>query len=122
MAYVWTLTSEIITNPETFIGKEITIGSQYSYVADTTPIKFDESLFRNYKVLATMCKNNTVYVLVEGGSMESAKQLQSSFIFKGMTTLPDFYDNRTYKTVSYIVSVKIPDDNIYTFSQLLPIE
>lgn len=121
MAHVWRSTTDITTNPLTFIGKEISIGSNYSLVTTPNCVRLDETLFQNYKILDTVCKNDTIYVLVEVNSMEKAKQLQSSLIFKGMTTLPDFYNSQTYQTVSYMVTANLPDGSVYTFSQLLPI-
>lgn len=119
---IWILTTEIAENWEEFVGREISLGSKYSLVSVNEPIKLDASLIGKCKMLDMVRKNNVIYLLVEANCMESAIELQNSFIFKGMTTLPDFYDEQRYHTVLYIVTVKITNGGVHNFSQMLPFD
>jgi len=122
MTHIWKPIIDVITDPSDFTNKEVNICNNYCLIKNNTASKLDKSLFPNCTILDSVYKNNIMYVLVKSESMKLAKQLQSSFIVKGMSTLPDFYDNRTYETISYIITVQIPCDNItYTFSQTLPV-
>ena len=110
-----------ISDLEDYNNKEINVGKRYCYINDKcVENKLDETLFKNCGILDSVCKKNKIYVLVETDCMDSAKKLQSCFIVKGMDTLPDVYDERIYKTILYIVTVKIADGSIYNFTQILP--
>jgi len=125
----WVLTADVTSHPELFIGKEIIIGYKYSLIVngeskDENKVEqnglYDKSLFDNYQIMEIICKNGIVYALIEVNSMETAKQLHSYFIFKGMNNLPDYYNNRTYETICYMINIKIPDEDMYSFTQILP--
>ena len=120
---MWKSTDEITGDPAHFVGKEIIIGSKYSLVSPSAkPDKLHDTLFQDYEVLETVFKNNAVHVLVGADSFQSADRLQSSFLVKGMSTLPDVYEGRICKTISYNITVKMPDGNTHRFSQLLPVQ
>jgi len=110
-----------IMNLEEYNSKEINIGKRYCFISDKcVENKLDETLFKNCIILDSICKKNKIYVLVSTDCMDSAKKLQSNFIVKGMDKLPDVYDERIYKTILYIVTVKILDGSTYNFTQILP--
>jgi hypothetical protein len=117
MSIDWIQNKILFSEPESFHGKKILIGSSHSFICGDISTSYkDIGEFSGFKMLERFVDNNIIFILLEGKSLEEAKILQSRFIVEGMYN-SDTGDSGKY--VTYHITVKLPDNSCHKFKQIV---